>query len=153
MADANGGPVLTATSSWMIIGLERKQPLKVDEIINVPYAVDKRALDDAFASLPVPTAREAEIRFRVESVHIDWNRHVNNAIYVQWALEAVPAEVLRKRRPLELEISYRAEAFYGEEVVSVVQAVPDPGAGPVFLHQILNAASGLELTRLRTRWG
>ncbi len=152
IADANGGPVLTATSSWMIIGLDRKQPLKVDDIIDIPYAVDKRALDDPFASLPVPSAREAELRFRVESVHIDWNRHVNNAIYAQWALEAVPAEVLRKSRPVELEISYRAEAFYGEEVLSVVQAVPRAGAGPVYLHQILNAASGTELTRLRTRW-
>ncbi|MGZ5496566.1 MAG: acyl-[acyl-carrier-protein] thioesterase, partial [Candidatus Aminicenantales bacterium] len=152
IADANGGPVLTATSSWMIIGLDRKQPLKVDDIIGIPYAVDKRILDDPFASLPVPSAREAELRFRVESVHIDWNRHVNNAIYAQWALEAVPAEVLRKSRPVELEISYRAEAFYGEEVLSVVQAVPRAGAGPVYLHQILNAASGMELTRLRTRW-
>ncbi len=153
VADANGGPVLSATSSWMIIGLERKQPLKVDDIIDIPYALDKRALDDPFASLPVPSARDAELRFRVESVQIDWNRHVNNAVYVQWALEAVPAEILRKSRPVELEISYRAEAFYGEEVLSVVQAVPDTAAGPAYLHQILNAASGAELTRLRTRWG
>ena len=153
VADAAAGPVLSATSSWMIIGLERKQPLKVDDIIDVPYALDKRALDDPFASLPVPSGRDAELRFRVESVHIDWNRHVNNAVYVEWALEAVPAEVLRKSRPVELEVSYRAEAFYGEEVLSVAQALPDAGAGPVYLHQILNAASGTELTRLRTRWG
>ena len=82
---------------------------------------------------PFHPAREAELRFRVESVHIDWNRHVNNAIYVQWALEAVPAEVLRKSRPVELEISYRSEAFYGEEVLSVVQAVPACGPRSVYL--------------------
>ena len=57
-----------------------------------------------------------------------------------------------KARPVELEVSYRAEAFYGEEVLSVVQRVPDLGPGPRFLHQILNAATGAELTRLRTRW-
>jgi acyl-ACP thioesterase len=153
VAAANGSPVLSATSSWMIIGLEKKQPLKVDEIIDIPYAFDKRALDDPFASLPVPSGRDAEIRFRVESVHIDWNRHVNNAVYVQWALEGVPAAVLMKKRPIEIEVSFRAEAFFGEEVLSVVQALPDEGAGPVYLHQILNAASGTELTRLRTRWG
>jgi len=153
VADASGGAVLSATSSWMIIGLERKQPLKVEDIIDVPYAVDKRALEDPFASLPVPAARDGELRFRVESAHLDWNRHVNNAVYVQWALEGVPPEVLMKSRPIELEVSYRAEAFYGEEVLSVVQAISDAGAGPVYLHQILNAASGTELTRLRTRWG
>jgi acyl-ACP thioesterase len=152
-AASAAGPVLSATSSWMILGLERKQPLKVDEVIDVPYAVDRRALDDPFASLPVPSARETELRFRVESGHLDWNRHVNNAVYVEWALEAAPAAVLVERRPLELEVSYRAETFYGQEVLSISQGVPAAGPGPVFLHQILNAATGAELTRLRTRWG
>ena len=151
VADSDG-PVLSATSSWMIIGLEKKQPIKVEAVIDVPYAVDRRALDDPFPSLPVPAAREAEVRFRVESVHLDWNRHVNNAVYVQWALEGVPPDILLKSRPLDIEVSYRAEAFYGEEVLSVVQRVPDGTDGPVFLHQILKASSGEELTRLRTRW-
>ncbi len=150
---AAAGPVLSATSSWMILGLERKQPLKVDEIIDIPYAIERRALDDPFASLPVPAARDTEVRFRVESGHLDWNRHVNNAVYVQWALEAVPAAVLTRSRPLELEVSYRAETFYGEEVLSVAQGIAAEGTGPVYLHQILNAATGTELTRLRTRWG
>jgi acyl-ACP thioesterase len=153
IADGNGGPVLSATSSWMILDLERKSPVKIDAIIGIPYALERRAIEDAFASLPVPTARDAEVRFRAESGHLDWNRHVNNAVYVAWALEGVPPEVLLKKRPHELEVSYRAEAFYSEEILSVVQAVPETGQGPVYLHQILNAASGMELARLRTRWG
>jgi acyl-ACP thioesterase len=153
VADGRGAPVLSATSSWMVIELERKQPLKVNDIVDVPYAVDRRALDDPFASLPVLSASDAELRFRVESGHLDWNRHVNNAVYVQWALEPVPQEVLGKSRPVELEVSYRAEALYGDEVVSAVQRIPDDGRGPLFLHQIRNAATGTELARLRTRWG
>jgi medium-chain acyl-[acyl-carrier-protein] hydrolase len=146
------GPVLSATSSWMVIGLDKKQPVKLDAVIDVPYAVDRRALDDPFPSLPVPTARESEVRFRVESDQLDWNRHVNNAVYVQWALEGVPRGVLLKSRPVAIEVSYRAEAFYGEEVLSVVQSVPEKNDGPVFLHQILKASTGEELTRLRTQW-
>jgi acyl-CoA thioesterase FadM len=53
---------------------------------------------------------------------------------------------------MELEVSYRAEAFYGDEVLSAAQRVPGGDAGPVFLHQILDAATGTELARLRTRW-
>ncbi|MCK7477374.1 MAG: thioesterase [Candidatus Moduliflexus flocculans] len=129
-----------------------KQPVKVDEAIAIPYAVDKRALADPFDSLAVPAGRDAEVGFRVESGHIDWNRHVNNAVYVQWALEAVPPDVLQRSRPVDLEVSYRAEAFYGDQVVSVLQRVPGADPGAVFLHQILNAATGAELTRLKTRW-
>lgn len=151
-ADADG-PVLSATSSWMVIALDRKQPVKVDEAIAGPYAVERRALDDPFDSLPVPEARDAEVRFRVESGHIDWNRHVNNAIYVQWALEAAPAEVLTTLRPAEIEVSYRAEAFLGDEVVSAVRRSGEVDGGPVFLHQVVHATAGTELARLRTRWG
>ncbi len=153
VADGSGGPVLSATSSWMILGLERKQPLKIDDVIDTPYAVDMRALDDPFGSLPVPASRDDGLRFRVEAAHIDWNRHVNNAVYVQWALEAVPPELLRSGRAIELEVSYRAEAFYGDEVVSTAERLPDEAPGPRFLHQILNARTGTELARLRTRWG
>jgi medium-chain acyl-[acyl-carrier-protein] hydrolase len=152
VADAMGGAVLAATSSWMIIDLDRRQRIKVDDIVEIPYAVDKRALDDPFASLPVLTARESETGFRVEKAHLDWNRHVNNAVYVQWALEGVPQDVLFGRKPVDLEISYRAEALYGDAVVSAVQRVAADAAGPQFLHQIFNAASGVELARLRTRW-
>jgi acyl-ACP thioesterase len=151
VADADG-PVLSATSSWMVISLDKKAPVKLDAVIDIPYAVERRALDDPFASLPVPGARESEVRFRVESGHLDWNRHVNNAVYVQWALEGVPRDVLLQSRPVEIEVSYRAEAFYGEEVLSVAQGVPAGTGGPVFLHQIIKASTGEELTRLRTQW-
>jgi medium-chain acyl-[acyl-carrier-protein] hydrolase len=148
-----GGPVLLATSSWMVIDLDKKQAIKVDDVVGPRYAVEKRALDDPFASLPVLSARESEVRFRVETAYLDWNRHVNNAVYVQWALEGVPPDVLMLRPPTELEVSYRAEALYGDEVLSVAQRIPEGDAGPTFLHQILNAVTGTELARLRTRWG
>jgi acyl-ACP thioesterase len=152
VSDGDGGPVLSATSSWMVIGIEKKQPVKVDDVVGPGYAVEKRALDDPFTSLPVLSARESGVRFRVETGHLDWNRHVNNAVYVQWALEAVPPDFLMNRRPMEVEVSYRAEALYGDEVLSAAQRVPEEDAGPAFLHQILNAATGTELARLRTRW-
>ena len=152
VSDGSGGPILSATSSWMVIGLEKKQAAKVDDVVGPGYAVEKRALDDPFASLPVLSARESEVRFRVETAHLDWNRHVNNAVYVQWALEGVPPDVLMSLCPMELEVSYRAEALYGDEVLSAAQRVPEGDTGPIFLHQILNAITGTEFARLRTRW-
>ena len=152
VADGSG-PVLSATSSWMVIDLDKKQAVKVDDVVGPRYAVEKRALDDPFASLPILSARESEVRFRVEMGHLDWNHHVNNAVYVQWALEGVPPDVLMSRRPMELEVSYRAEALYGDEVLSAAQRVPEGEPRAVFLHQILNAVTGAELARLRTRWG
>jgi medium-chain acyl-[acyl-carrier-protein] hydrolase len=149
---AGGTPVLAATSSWMILDLGKKQALKVGEIVGPGRALEKRAIADPFASLPVLAARESEVRFRVETAHLDGNQHVNNAVYVQWALEGTPPDILLTRRPIDIEVSYRAEALYGDEVLSTVQRISEEGRGPAFLHQILNAATGAELARLRTRW-
>jgi medium-chain acyl-[acyl-carrier-protein] hydrolase len=153
VSDGEGNTVLAGTTSWMILDLCRKQALKIDDILPANVLVDRRALADDFAALPVLDRPERELSFRVETGHLDLNRHVNNSVYIQWALEAAPDDVLMRRRPVELEVSYRAEAFYGDTVLSRVAAVPG-GTGPgfVFLHQIANAATGAELTRLRTRW-
>ena len=158
VSDGDGRAVAAATTSWMILDLNRKQPLKVDDILPDNFVVAKRALADDFAPLPVLDRADRELSFRVDSSHLDLNRHVNNAVYVQWALEAALSESGR-RRPVDIEVAYRAEAFLHDPVISRVQAVPGSGgpeAGPdpepVFLHQIINAATGAELTRLRSRW-
>jgi len=156
-SDAFGQAVLAATTSWMILDLGRKQPLKIDGILPENFLLARRALADDFASLPVLDRPDRELDFRVDSGHLDLNRHVNNAVYVQWALETAPAE-LAGRRPVEIEVSYRAEAFYGDTVLARAKAVPAAApesgdeAGPVVLHQIVNASTDAELTRLRTRW-
>jgi len=159
VSDGGGNTVLVATSSWMIVDIERKQPLKIESILEADFLLEKRSLPDAFASLPVLAAVEREIPFRVETGHLDLNKHVNNAVYVQWALEAVPEDILTRRRPVDLEVSYRAEAFYGDTVLSRVSgplaSAPGPAGGSptsVFLHQIVNSRTGVELTRLRTAW-
>ncbi len=152
VADGAGGPVLSATSSWMVLDLARKTTLDVEQVVGPGYALERRALEDPFASLPVLSESESESRFRVEASHLDWNRHVNNAVYVQWALESVPRDVLFGRRPVDIEVSYRAEAVYGDEVVAAAQRSEGPGAGDWFVHRISQAATGAELARLRTRW-
>lgn len=153
VSDGQGNTVLAGTTSWMILDLGRKRALKIEDVLPANVLVDRRALPDEFAALPVLDRAERELSFRVETGHLDVNRHVNNSVYIQWALEAAPDDVLMRRRPVELEVSYRAEAFYGDTVLSRLAAVPGrPGPGSVFLHQIANAATGAELTRLRTRW-
>jgi medium-chain acyl-[acyl-carrier-protein] hydrolase len=159
VTDGNGKPVLFGTTSWMVIHLGRKQPVRLDELFPTNVFLEKRALADDFAPLPTVEKAEREVPFRVEMGQLDLNKHVNNAVYIQWALEALPEDILSRCRPIETEVSYRAEAFYGDTVVSRVQSVPgsapaddDPGAGSVFLHQIVNTSTGAELARLRTRW-
>jgi len=78
----------------------------------------------------------------------DFNRHVNNAHYVEWALECLPDDWRASRRVCELDISYRASAMWGDTVIS--EAVRE--SGEVLLHRIRRASDHAVLATARTVW-
>jgi medium-chain acyl-[acyl-carrier-protein] hydrolase len=150
--DQEGRSLLVATSSWILLNLEKKQPTHLNGFLPNNLTLARRALPDDFSSFPQIEKAEREVAFRVLMKDLDFNKHVNNTVYIQWALEAVPPDVLNSKRPIDIEVSYRAEAFYGEEVASKVER-KDVESAPSFLHQIVNKNTGTELTRLKTVWG
>jgi acyl-ACP thioesterase len=152
MKDEEGHCLLVATTSWILLNLGKKQPARLEDFLPEHLTLDKHALKDDFPSLPLLEKAEREIYLRVLMKDLDLNRHVNNVVYIQWALEAAPEDVLNCKRPIDIEVSYKAEAFYGEEVISRIQR-QESERDLVFLHQIVNRKTGAELTRLRTVWG
>ena len=148
--DDSGEKILAATSSWMIIDLKSKQPVSVDFLYKEKIILPRRALEDNFEPLPLLPSAEREVEFPVEMNHLDLNRHVNNVVYVQWALEAMPPEILWKEQAVEIEVSYKAEALYGHTVLSRVFRPQQEEKE--FWHQIVHGQNGRELARLRTRW-
>ena len=148
--DGDGGLLLEATTSWLVIKLDTKQPVRMDTDFLDGHILDRRAVADEFERLPSPVRADREASFTVLSRDLDFNRHVNNVVYIHWAIEGMPEDVLRRTRPAEVEIVYKEEAFYGDEVAARVQFPEDGGCA--CLHQIVRKADGAELARLRTSW-
>jgi len=149
--DAGGELLVTATSSWMPITLDTKKPAKPDSVVFDEIVIHKRAVEDKFDPLPTLERADKETVFRARLRDLDFNNHVNNVGYVDWALEGMPEGILRSSRASEVEIVYKAEVLLGDEVLSRVQAAGPEHPG-VFLHQLVNKNSGVELARLRTCW-
>ena len=141
-------PFGRATTSWAVLNIVSRRPVKLEEHLPAYPLCPRRAIDDDFATLPhFPDTSTSEYTFRVLRGDLDTNHHVNNAIFAGWALETVPDEIAAGTLT-ELEISFRAEVLYGETVLSRC-VVTEPG---LCLHQIVNKKDGRELARLRTRW-
>jgi medium-chain acyl-[acyl-carrier-protein] hydrolase len=151
IADAGANVIAAATSSWILWNLKTRQPARLEDNLPDRFTLEKRSVADDFPPLPACSAGGRELLFRVEMQDIDFNNHVNHPVYIQWALETLPEDFLRTHAPREIEVAYKGEALYGDEVVSRAQRL-DEAAGPVFLHGIFHAAKGTELTRLRTTW-
>jgi acyl-ACP thioesterase len=146
----DGRPIALATCSFAVLDLATRRPVVIDERLPAYPLLPRRALADDFKTLPRLVAPDAELTFRVGRGELDVNRHANNVVYADWALETIPAEVAERCLLAELEIAYRAEVFYGETVVARCRGLSG-GREPLFLHQIARQ-DGTELTRLVSRW-
>ena len=149
--DHHGEILAAATSSWILWNIPAKQPARLEENLPDRVTLDRRALPDDFPALPACEGAERELLFRVDMQDIDFNNHVNHAVYIQWALETPPEKILRSARPMDIEVAYKGEALYGDEVVAKTRKLGG-GLGPAFCHGIFHRDKGTELARLRTVW-
>jgi acyl-ACP thioesterase len=143
--------VARASTSWALLKVATRRPVRLEDHLPPYPLVPRRAVEDEFVTLP-PFPRDAttEMGFRVLRSDLDINHHVNNTVFAGWAVEAVP-DGIADGALTEMEIAFRAEALYGETVMSRC-AVVDEGETPCCLHQIVNGRDNKELARLRTRW-
>jgi acyl-ACP thioesterase len=154
MRDKSGILFSRATSSWAVLNLASRRPVRLEECLPAYPLSARRALDDDFASLPqfpgTPDETFRELPFLVRRSDQDSNHHVNNTVYTDWALEAVPDDIAACHL-CSLEVSFRAEAVYGDEILSEC-VVSRFGGDAECLHRIVNSRDRRELARLRTRW-
>ncbi|QEM66807.1 acyl-ACP thioesterase [Geobacter sp. FeAm09] len=151
LCDHHGVRVARATTSWAVMNVATRRPVRLEGNLPPYPLVPERSIDDDFESLPpFPESAATEMGFRVLRSDLDMNHHVNNTIYAGWALEAVP-DAVATGSLTELEITFRAEVRRGEDIVSRC-AVTDTEPATCCLHQIASRRDGRELARLRTRW-
>lgn len=150
-SDERGRLMAAATSSWMMIDLKTKRPVSPKENLPAFDRDPRRAVADNFEPLAKPGRRDGELAFAVRRHDLDWNRHVNHVVYVEWAVETPRRDLLENYLPLEVEVDYRGEAFFGETVSSRLEYQLE-GEKPLLLHQIVRESDQKELARLRTRW-
>lgn len=138
-----------ATTSWAVLNLKSRRPVKLANVLPMYPIHAERALDDPFATLPLCEKPEYELSLPVLRGDLDLNRHVNNTVYAGWALETVPENIDSSCWLAGIEISFRAEALYGDTIVARSEHADDECC---FLHCIESGSDGRELARLRTRW-
>ena len=95
---------------------------------------------------------------------LDMNEHVNNASYLKWLLEDVPEGVQDDMRVAGVDIEFRAEARYGDDVISrcaqraSTTDASDGSSGRgdgdtvTMQHSLLRPRDGVELLRANTHW-
>lgn len=147
------GVFARGTSAWLLVDAGRRRPVRLPELFSRIDTPDReRALEDLPDKLPDPPESAETVPVRVRFSDQDLIGHVNNVLYVDWSVESVP--ILETHAVRAIEIQFRAEARYGDEVTvrsgRLDASVDGASDEAVYLHLI--ASADRELARVRTTW-
>ncbi len=151
IADANGDEVAAATTSWMLMQLATRRPVRPPRELEALEARSPgRAMVDGMGRLAEPESVACrECRVEVRHGDLDVNGHANNVAVIGWALEAL-ADADLARVPVELAVEFRAEAVRGDVIAS--RAAPAGDVTGAFDHALVRLGDEREIARARTVW-
>ena len=113
--------LVAGTSLWVVLDMAQRKALRLRGGMMDSYPHhDQSALGFVSPKLRMPSALQEVRRFEVEHSSIDKAQHVNNAEYIRWMVNLLPAEVQRHAL-LSLDVNYLLETRPGETVSIAMQ--------------------------------
>jgi len=147
---AESGELLAlASSSWVVMNLETRRPIAItDDIRELGnqfgpryVEVDRLRVQGFEPTSDAPT-------FHVRKHDLDLNGHVNNVRYIEWALEAVPEELFKTGTLESLDIIFKAECFFGDEIISGIRQT----APATYEHTLLRTSDQKPVSLMQSKW-
>jgi len=148
LTDAGGEVLATATTKWFIIDMIRRRPMRKGMIPEENFIYGERLFGNGFDKISVPESGGEEYKLEAQYSDIDIYRHVNSARYIEWALDAMPAEFTGSHELREIQADYLTEAVLGDELVLKTFS----GIDNSFIHSVERVEDGKSLCNLSSRW-
>jgi medium-chain acyl-[acyl-carrier-protein] hydrolase len=116
-------------------------------------AREKRALDYDFPKLGLPEKASTKRTIKVRLHDLDINRHVNHRMYIEWIIEGIPQKIFKKYELEKLEISFKDQALYEDEVLVETETEKMQNTGQIkAIHQITKGKKKSLVSKAVTYW-
>lgn len=141
--------ILKAASCWVVVDINNKSVINIQKEFPDFMEYTQKEDDLKFNKLKQIDRIDFEKIFHVRYDDLDINNHVNNTVYINWALEALDYGFRTSNNIKALDICYKHEITYGNDVLSQVKYDKENN---VTEHIIKNAQTGEELCLLRAEF-
>ena len=121
----DGEKILRATTSWLMVDLETKSLINIEQKFPDIKKFEKREDDLTLRKLRTITEWNREKTFHVRYEDLDMNGHVNNTIYMSWAIEALDFDFLNSHNIKNIDIYFKHEFRYGDDIISLAYVQDD----------------------------
>lgn len=151
------------TSTWLAFNLKTRRMAKLPKDLlfyfktsspDPPrFAVGESFSPEKIGELDPAKPLAAESVTTVRRADMDMNLHVNNVAYLKWVCEDVPEGVFDSHVLTSIDLEYRAEGHFGDQVASrSVEVAPAAPGARTFEHSLVRVSDKAELLRARTTW-
>ena len=123
ITDNEGKERVKATTSWLVLNLETRRLVRDPKLVEEGTVCTENVIETPADKVQMPKDVEAEhvMDHAVAYSDVDMNAHANNAMYMQWAMDAVDYAIASSRPVKEFTINFNHETKFGD-VVSIYKA-------------------------------
>ncbi|MBE6062032.1 MAG: acyl-[acyl-carrier-protein] thioesterase [Clostridium butyricum] len=137
---------------FFLINIEKRRPMRIQKEQYEFYGVDGDVdYDISLEKLHPVNEIQYTKKFNIRYSDIDSNKHVNNVKYIEWAIEAVPMEIVKEYEIKRIKVMFEKECKYGE-VVSSSAAITQRDDINIQSKHIIENDDGKKLTLLEIEW-
>lgn len=114
----NGTQTVKGTTKWVKFDLSTNRPCKIDNDLMVKYEPEDKVefTQTRLPRLVAPKNFSNEVEIQIRREDIDFNDHVHNLTYLDYALEALPKDVYDSRDFRNVRISYKNAVKPGDKI-------------------------------------
>ena len=131
MTDCEGTTLVRATTSWLVIDMNTRRLARrgafAEFATDSERCIPENAIEEPAAKVTLPEGAElvSTTTHKASYSDLDMNYHVNNVMYVVWAMDAVGLDVTTEKALCELEINFNTEVRPENEVELSLYRLPD----------------------------
>lgn len=111
----NGNTIVYAKTSWLLLDLAARRPVKAIAHIPGISSSNTQDINPVFRDIPDDDNVIYETQKQVKFHDLDYNGHVNNAVYFQWIFDESPVD-LGSHELKSVSASFRSGAKFNENV-------------------------------------
>lgn len=148
---SNDKVLARASSMWTLVNIKTLEMTNVENILSGNKYMSKfipNEYDLKYNKVNNISKIDYEDKFSVRYNDIDVNMHANNANYIVWAMEPLPYEFKKLHKLKNIDMVFKKEIKYGEELISDVQMLENNTT----LHVLKNARTNDDLCMLKCEW-
>jgi len=111
-----GSPAVSVSSEWMLMDRETRKPCRLSTLPAAMPTIDRDSIPERLAKIVPEGTPLMEVDRMARYSDIDMYHHVNNAKYIEWALDCFDVGFLSEHEIREIQVNFVAEVGPGEVV-------------------------------------